>query len=62
MVEPDWTQTDPTADQVKQWMREHAFEHLSAAALARAAHEHFRRPYHLNVLLGWAEAAMERSK
>jgi hypothetical protein len=52
--EPDWTQIDPTEDQVREWMREHAAAHENALALARAAHEHFARPFHIRVLERWA--------
>jgi hypothetical protein len=52
--EPD-SQQDATADQVKEWMRKHMLEYDSREALARAAHEHFARPFHINVLTDMAE-------
>jgi hypothetical protein len=56
----DWSQKDPTRDQVVEWLREHKGEYDmlgsdSARLLARAAHEHFHRPYHINVLIDMAE-------
>lgn len=53
--EKDWTQVDATGDEVRAWMREHVLEHTTPTELARAAHEHFARPFHLNVLIDMAE-------
>jgi hypothetical protein len=58
--ESDWTQADPTKEQIEEWMRQHKgefsmFGNDSALLLARAAHEHFARPYHINVLRQMAE-------
>lgn len=54
---PDLTQTDATPTQVKEWMKTHAGEHAESRALAWAAHEHFARPFHINVLQDWAAKA-----
>lgn len=56
--EPDWSQIDPSADQVKEWMRAHASDYASPRELGRGAHEHFHRPFHINVLVDWAQAVM----
>ena len=53
--EQDWSQKDPTRDQVLEWMKRMAPLNVSAVELARAAHEHFHRPYHINVLIDMAE-------
>jgi hypothetical protein len=53
--EPDWTQVDPEPEQVKEWMQKHAGEYETNVGLAGAANEHFARPYHMNVLIKWAE-------
>jgi hypothetical protein len=47
--EPDWTQEDASPETVRAWMKEHA-KGGDAETLARAAYEHFARPYHLSVL------------
>lgn len=44
--------------EVHAWMRQHAGEHPSAALLAHAANEHFRRPFHINVMQDWARKVM----
>jgi hypothetical protein len=47
--EPDWTQEDASPETVRAWMKEHA-KGGDAETLARAAYEHFARPYHIGVL------------
>jgi hypothetical protein len=47
--EPDWTQEDALPETVRAWMKEHA-KGGDAETLARAAYEHFARPYHISVL------------
>jgi hypothetical protein len=47
--EPDWTQEDASPETVRAWMKEHT-KGGDAETLARAAYEHFARPYHLSVL------------
>ena len=64
-AEPDWTQQNPTKDQVLEWMRAHKDEFSmfgkdKALLLARAAHEHFARPYYINVLIDMAEKIYDR--
>lgn len=54
--EEDWTQKDPNHQTVVVWMGRHEGDYLDAEQLARAAYEHFARPYHLDVLRKMARA------
>jgi hypothetical protein len=46
----DWSQQDASNEVIRAWMKEQAAHVADAPALARAAHEHFFRPYHIDVL------------
>jgi len=61
--EPDWSQRDPSTQEVKDWMKERSntlkFGDGSIDRLARNAFEHFHRPFHINVLLKWASEMVD---
>jgi hypothetical protein len=55
--EPDWSQQDAPDEVIRAWMKEHA-KGGDAETLARAAYEHFARPFHLDVLRKMAAEIM----
>jgi hypothetical protein len=55
----DWSQQDATKEQIEAWLRQHAGEYDSAILLAWVAHEHFCRPFHINVLQDMARKAFD---
>jgi len=47
--EPDWSQQDASQATIVEWMKANA-QGYTRETLAWAAHEHFRRPFHIDVL------------
>ncbi len=52
MTEQDWTQRDPTREQIVEWMKARKQERpvITSDELAQEAYEHFARPIHINAL------------
>ncbi len=55
--EPDWTQQDASEATITKWMRANA-RGYTLETLAYAAHEHFARPFHIDVMRKFAAKAM----
>jgi hypothetical protein len=58
--ELDWSQGNPTREQVLEWMRKRAPDFSDPVLLAFEAHEHFHRPFHIMVLLAMAVTVFEK--
>lgn len=61
MAEPDWTQQDPSRDQIMNWIRHRVMEgkQLSAEAYGWEAFLYFQRPFHINVCIDMARKIMD---